>query len=130
MHSMDGNDPPDQDDEEVPEPQRCAACGWRSPGSDAEDAGPHGGCPRCNGALVAASGLQGHAVRLIDDLDDSTTEMLSLESQLAEARQDQARRREALRSWLEQQQKAEGAWRRETLRQEREALQGTTRGSQ
>lgn len=111
MHSPDGNDPPD--DEDIPETYRCTACGWRSPGGEAENAGPYGGCPRCNGALVAASSLQGYAARLADNLDESTTEVLSLESQLAEARQDQSRRREALRSWLEQQRAAEGAWRRE-----------------
>src|SRR5512138_2610692 len=117
MHSMDGNDPPDQDD--PLETYRCPACGWRSPGGEAEDAGPYGGCPRCSGALVAASGLQGYAGRLVDDLDDSTTEVLSLEQQLTEARQDQARRRAALRSWLEQQREAEGAWRRDELRKAR-----------
>jgi hypothetical protein len=109
---------------------RCPACGWRGPGSDDEDYLGYESCPRCNGALVAASSLQGYAVRLVDDLDDATTEVLSLEQQLLEARQDQARRREALQSWLEQSRAADEAWQRETLRCEREALQGPTGGRQ
>lgn len=128
MHSMDGNDPPDNED--IPETYRCAACGWRSPGRDSEGCLDYESCPRCDGSLVAASGLQGYAVRLIDDLDDSTTEVLSLEQQLLEARQDQARRREALQSWLTQCRESERAWQRNTLRREREALLGATGGHQ
>lgn len=113
---------PDELDCEDEREFRCLQCGWANAVDDEDPTREGDSCPRCKGTLTPASNVVGYAVRLANELNDTSEDVLFLERKLADARRDQVARRESLRSWLDQAEAARKlAW-RDTLRSEREAF--------